>query len=382
MSDSVKSVSVVLLHAYSPKNSGDGLLVELSLGILREAFGNPVVNVVALEADAFEGIDVLQWRGPIGFGDSARGRRLGMLSTVALGANEEIRKSVRDADIVVAVGGGYLRGGSASELLKTAGAHLGQMRLAARDGSKAVYFPQSIGPFHPLAQSIFLRQLRKFATVALRDDRSLADFGAAPGVKRMPDLAVMQLATQEALSRPSYVGGKPIIVARNIPRPRGYYEFLQQASASNEFDWALQSVGGGNDDYGITERLSGKPPRKLAEVMAASSPRVVVSTRLHGSMAALLEGFPTVHLSYERKGWGAFDDLGISEFVLNARDADLSTVNRLIDQIDRDPAGYWERVDASIPRILRSRAQLIDSVRAAHASGPRTSTHEDTRMSR
>ena len=35
-------IHVALLHAYSARNSGDGLLVDLSVGLLREAFGDAV----------------------------------------------------------------------------------------------------------------------------------------------------------------------------------------------------------------------------------------------------------------------------------------------------------------------------------------------------
>lgn len=41
---------------------------------------------------------------------------------------------------------------------------------------------------------------------------------------------------------------------------------------------------------------------------------VVISVRLHGSLQSMISGCPSIHLSYERKGFGAFSDLGVSEY--------------------------------------------------------------------
>jgi polysaccharide pyruvyl transferase WcaK-like protein len=42
------STHVVLLHAYSSKNSGDGLLVDLSIDLLKQAFGETTrVSIIA-----------------------------------------------------------------------------------------------------------------------------------------------------------------------------------------------------------------------------------------------------------------------------------------------------------------------------------------------
>jgi hypothetical protein len=43
-----------LLHAYSARNAGDGLLVDLSLALLREAFGPQTrVSIMAADPESF-----------------------------------------------------------------------------------------------------------------------------------------------------------------------------------------------------------------------------------------------------------------------------------------------------------------------------------------
>ena len=51
----MKTPEVFLLHAYSPRNSGDGLLVKLSLRAIRSAGIVGPVTVVCLDKAAFAG---------------------------------------------------------------------------------------------------------------------------------------------------------------------------------------------------------------------------------------------------------------------------------------------------------------------------------------
>lgn len=356
---------MLLLHAYSPKNSGDGLLVELARATVLKALGSADFRVVASDADAFEGDEYAQW-GPPGIGRSTRiPRRITMLATGILGGSKSIQSLVREADVVVGVGGGYLRGGALGPAIKSWGAHFGQLRLAAREGHKAIYLSQSIGPFSGIYKSAVARNLAKLHTVYARDDRSVSEFSNVASIVRMPDMAVLELATAKQHSRASLaLGDKPVFVARELTRPRKYYDLLDKASKSGQFEWALQSTGGGNDDYPLTKRLGHQEPRTMQSVLAESSPRIVVSTRLHGALSSLIAGFPAVHLSYERKGWGAYEDLGLGDYVLNARDATLPQINDLMDRIRACPEDFWATIETNRLKIQKMHNSLISTVRS------------------
>lgn len=356
---------VLLLHAYSPKNSGDGLLVELARATVLKALGSADFRVVASDAIAFEGDEYIQW-GPPGIADSTRiPRRLAMLATGILGGSKSIQALVREADLVVAVGGGYLRGGSLGPAIKSWGAHFGQLRLAAGEGRKAVYLSQSIGPFSGLYKRAIAKNLAKVHTVYARDDRSVSEFSDVASIVRMPDMAVLELASAPQHPRASLaLDAKPVFIARELTRPRNYYALLDEASKSDQFEWALQSTGGGNDDYPLTKRLSNQEPRTMKAVLADNTPRIVVSTRLHGALSSLIAGFPAIHLSYERKGWGAYEDLGLGDFVLNARDATLPQINALMDRIRARPDEFWSTIEVNRVKIQEMHNALIDTVRS------------------
>lgn len=364
---------VLLLHAYSPKNSGDGLLVELAKSTVTKALGTVDFRVIASDAEAFPGDEYLQW-GPPGLGQGAGvPRRVAMLATGVFGGSGSIRALVRDADLIVAVGGGYLRGGSLGPAVKSWGAHFGQLRLAAAQGHKSIYLSQSIGPFSGVYRRAIARNLAKIRTVYARDDRSLAEFSDVPSMVRMPDMAVLELATAPTDPRSSMpVTGKPVFVARELTNPRRYYGLLDDISESDQFEWALQSTGGGNDDYPLTKRLGFQEPRSMQSVLSEDSPRIVVSTRLHGALSSLIAGFPAIHLSYERKGWGAYEDLGLDDFVLNARDATLPQINDLIGRIRSHPSEFWDRIANKRVEIQKVHDSLITNVRSI-VSRPETS---------
>ena len=340
---------VLVLHAYSPTNSGDGLLVDLALQTLRHAIGDFDYHVVASDATGFGDERYIQW----GVGHRGRfglPRRIAMMSTGVFGAPGNVVKLAEHADLIVAVGGAYLRGGGLVESLKSAGAHYGQLKLAAKHGAKAIYLPQSIGPFTGVYRNMMDRQLSAIGAVFVRDEKSFRDWMHLKGVSRAPDMAILEWArTFDGGTQLSDAG--PVFVARELSRPRKYGELLESVRQSGRYEWAVQATGGGNDDFPLTRKFSPTEPRLLHEMLSEQRPRVVVSTRLHGSLSSLIAGYPSVHLSYERKGFSAFSDLGLSEFVLSARDATLGEIEARVATITRDPQAYWSTLARQIDEI-------------------------------
>lgn len=353
---------VVLLHAYSPKNAGDGLLVQLAEQLIADALGTTEIVVIAADASAFARADVTQWGGPIA-GKAGLSRNLSMVSTVFLGPSRSIRAAVAKADLVVAVGGGYLRGGHFLESLKSLGAHYGQLRLAATVGEFAVYLPQSIGPFHGVYLTAIRSRLRRISSVMVRDDRSARDLATVSTVERIPDLAVLEIAKTISRSTQSIPSGPPVVVARNLKNPRHYYDLLAEIASTGSYDWAVQSEVGANNDRPLTERFAKDTVPTLSHIFEGRQPRIIISTRMHGALSALLKGFPAIHLSYERKGWGAFDDLGLPEYVLPARDAQLETIRSLELKIMDDPQRYWNAVRLKMPEILAQHTSVVQKLR-------------------
>ncbi len=96
-------------------------------------------------------------------------------------------------------------------------------------------------------------------------------------------------------------------------------------------------------------------------------PRVVVAVRLHAALMALAAGHYVVHLAYERKGFGAFGDLGIDPWVHTVNGFDVETV---LDQVSRllgdddVRADYNSRLAASSGALAEARGRITRELAA------------------
>ncbi|GMA30387.1 polysaccharide pyruvyl transferase family protein [Litorihabitans aurantiacus] len=352
-------MKILLVHAYSPRNTGDGLLVDLARDVVHQAVPDAQIVCVALDAGAFGTSDVVQWSPAAQVTDP---RRAVLLAGV-LGPHRALRAAFADADLIVAVGGGYLRASTVGEGVKSFLAHVSQLRLVARSTAPSVYLPQSIGPYPAPVRRLVQRLLARIDLVCVRDDRSRAELAAAGTLERFPDLAVLEAGTMDRALQARTIDDVPVVVARELPGPRNYHRLLDGLGRALGPVWAVQSTASNNNDVPLTARLAGTDdPPLLRDVLAGGTRRVVISTRLHGSMAALLAGSPTIHLSYERKGWGAFEDLGIARHVHNARNVDVDTVLAGVREITEDPATYWASVNERLPAVAARHRELVERV--------------------
>ncbi|MCC8394822.1 polysaccharide pyruvyl transferase family protein [Paraburkholderia sp. MMS20-SJTR3] len=378
-----KPTRVVLLQAYSSKNSGDALLVDLSVALLKRAFGDATeVAIVAADPASFAGYPNVYPAPVLAQSGLARvGGALGGLFAGGLYSRmRELSQRLASADVVVGVGGGYLRARNLSEALKLEAGHLLQMRAACRSGKPVVYLPQSIGPAIPALplRNHLTRMLGRFSAVFVRDDRSAAFLARNANTRRASDLAVLDIERRSAqiaaLARDADQQVRHVaFVLRKAPSWNALQRQRYQASTRKlirelagrcRISFAVQSTGRGNDDLayyrsiGIQRELV-----SLKELLATDRPDVVVSVRLHGALESILSGVPAYHLSYERKGFGAYGDLGLNDWVSNAADFDPAGViaTILAPGAIRE---FWANTSRACERIRADRDEIIAALRA------------------
>lgn len=342
---------VLLLHAYSATNAGDGLLVVESLDLLREAFGDDTeFTIAALHPRTFVGLDAR-------IVDAKPGTR---------GWGREFRDLLRgiDAfDVVAGVGGGYLRTGTASESVKTLLAHGPQLAALRRFHGPIVYLPQSVGPLRWDRLGLIRRWLRRVDDLYLRDDRSVDEVSLA-NIRRVPDLAL--LSTGWAQRAGTDVIARPVLSTRYV-HGRLPADVVRLAAELGEFDGYVQSTGAGNDDRRAVAESGPADILERADLLDGSRRRVVVAVRLHAALMAMRAGHWVVHLAYERKGFGAFQDLGLSEYVHNVNAFDAAAVRAQVATLLADPearASYDERVTRALATFAQRRATIVDELRA------------------
>jgi polysaccharide pyruvyl transferase WcaK-like protein len=378
-----RAIHVALLHAYSSRNAGDGLLVDLSIDLLREAFGPTVrVSIVAADPASFPDYPDVQ-PAPV-LADTGVSRVMSALGSVLPISMNPAMSKLRDllhrVDLIVGVGGGYLRARHTVEALKLKAGHLSQMHAARAAGKPTVYLPQSIGPAanHPLLARHMRSLLAPFNAVFVRDDRSAAFLARNANTHRAPDLAVLAFGQRAAalLARAVTTRAPPAHIAFVLRGPpawsatqRARYHsstlaLIQRLRASCRLSFAVQSKGRGNDDSAFYRELGIEATQSLKSVLAEDTPDAVVSVRLHGALEAILHGVPAYHLSYERKGFGAYADLGLDNWVANAADFHADAVAATLLGPDARQQ-FWQAAGAGLERLKQQREQILVTLRAA-----------------
>ncbi|WP_454041078.1 polysaccharide pyruvyl transferase family protein [Cellulosimicrobium sp. Marseille-Q8652] len=345
--------SAVVLHGYSAANKGDGLLVEHALDVVRQVLGDEAdVTVVANHPETFRGL-------PVTVVDSGIRRR---------GVSRDYLRLLRSLDrydLVLGVGGGYLRFGRPLEAVKAGLVHLPQLAAAARTAAPTVYLPQSVGPLRGPSRPVVRRLLRGVDVVLARDDRTVAEL-ALGNVVRTSDLALGDIDVDRRGALPFDEAALPVLSVRyvdgGITRP-----LARLAEAMRPFDGYVQSTAGANDDRAAMASLAPGTTLGYDELVGSpASARVVVAVRMHAALMAIRAGHYVVHLSYERKGFAAFGDLGLSDLVHNVRSLDPAVVAGQVRALRHDPgarADYDRRMAEAVATFGPRRAQVVEVVR-------------------
>lgn len=345
-------MKVLMLHGYSATNAGDGLLVEESINVLREALGSDVTfTVTALHPETFAHVDahVIDAR-PTARGWSPEYR--------------DLRGRMAEFDIVVGVGGGYLRAGTLTEYAKTLLAHAPQLRLLNRYRGPIVYLPQSVGPFRWDIAGVLRRLLRRVDTIYLRDDRSVAELKLTSAT-RIPDLALLSSGWAPREVTPEVAA--PTVLTTRFVGGRLPKDVVALAEMLTPFDGYVQSTGAGNDDTAAVAQTAPSRILERQEFLGPGTRRVVVAVRLHAALMALRAGHWVIHLAYERKGFGAFADLGLPEYVHNVNSFDPTVVFKQVDSLRHQPEtrkAYDSQLKTAQSGFAAERARLVRGIRS------------------
>ncbi|MFZ5654734.1 MAG: polysaccharide pyruvyl transferase family protein [Pseudomonadota bacterium] len=371
---------ILIAHAFSRRNEGDGLLVDLTMETLRQAgIHTDEFCVLALDAASFADLpNVVQAPGEWAARVTPRLFKAGvevgldLLSSMleprlALGTVASVARKARG---IVAVGGGYLVTDSINRQLGVLVNHLIQLRIASRIQAPTVYLPQSVGPLGGPIGAWVRAKLRGVDRIYVRDAESETELRSSNS-RRCPDLAVLKLSrTFSDIKLKETDPSSTVLVLRDLPNANGYTSRLIRL-IENVSDpvFAVQAdVEGPRGDRAFYGRLRIPSAGSFSELRKNGPPRVVVSVRLHGAISALMAGFPAVHLAYERKGWGAYADLGLEDYVHDARNFSPDAVAKQVREIQADPTGFWRRVENACAALREKHDELVSDLRGRLAN--------------
>ncbi len=356
---------ILLTDHYNSYNRGDAAILDGMLIALREECPDAsfvVVSDYPEVAGEAHGIPALAW-GVMGYrsrsalaGWLARSLAWTLLARLGwppdgllVGWERPLMAAYRQADLVIASGGSYLRTGYRSSWLR-----LWQMLLAKLLGRKVMLYAQSIGPFDPGSrlERWAALVLDRVDAITLRDAESArvlqrmgvsrprievtADAAlclAPPNVRRdaagRPEIGVsvihwhkFRLGSMDAYTAAVAEALDHLIVAWDAR-----VQFLSTTVAPPGL--VMNVSGTGFDDRAAAEQVLARMQHRQRATLqegplsvSALHARIAehdlwIGTRLHSTILATTALVPCVGIAYEPKMYGYFAELGLEEFVLD-----------------------------------------------------------------
>jgi len=405
--------NILIVNTHSVLNSGDAAIVLAQIEWLRMAL--PGVRIAltsrtpATDGPFYEalGVRVIPsiFDPPSLFAGLASKVLGSVASLLRVEAKTELFRAIRRADLVIGSGGGYFYSNRAAGPGPMFLQNILHLKLARLMKKPVVLFPQSFGPtFNPAAERLLRNMLEDVGVrhVLVREDHSRrfleSLLGNAFDESRFdfcPDMAFWLEPGREAENPGTWAAWpRPVtaVTVRNWDFPdcrtggrkeRMRWEYLaglEETAVRIHRKWSgtilvfPQSRGPGlfeNDrtaSLRLFEAMKKKiPARNLAWVdfPDAVSPRAVLSflsradlllaTRFHSALLALIGGVPVLSLSYQPKSSGMMKTLGLERYSIDIAEAGPEVLWPLAEEL----MGRWGRLRPEIgARIGRMRETI------------------------
>jgi colanic acid/amylovoran biosynthesis protein len=408
-------MGVLILNTCSTLNRGDAAIVLGQIQLLREHFPDARITLTSKTPARDRGfygpmgIEVLPPLMPaLSTYDGFKGKLVGGTRTMfALREKRELLQAFRDADLVLACGGGYLY--SYRSLLPgtTFWQNIVHARLALVLGKPLVFLPQSFGPFaSSLAQGGVKRLLEapRVVKIYAREEvsfqlvRRLLRPEQQAKVALCPDMALYLARDNDesSLAGDALDLPRPILVV-NL-REWGFPEAGSPAASRWKREQYLDAFGRvarffverykgsavvvpqalgpdpAEDDRPVcrefcrlaAERIAVRGAVQYLEpdtsslcgfMAILSQATLLLGTRLHSCLLGLVAGVPAISVGYQHKSQGTLDLLGMGRFNANI---DGVSADRLIGLVE-EVMSCREEIQAVVRSRLR---QAVDRIEA------------------
>ena len=416
---------ILILNTHSSLNAGDAAIVLAQVKFLRGVFNSVEISLTSrtpeLDAKVYasEGVRVIPPVLPAPSVFDGIGRKIaGAARNLAdLRAKRDFLKAAREADLVIASGGGYFW----SKRRLVPGLMFLQnilhLRLVERMKKPLVLFPQSFGP---LASPFHRRLLRKtleagsVTKIFAREQRSadflgglIADAGTRAKIDVCPDLTFLLAEEVGPAPAPVQVDPlpKPVVAltlrqwdfpeaAGRAERRRFGQEYFGELARFCEYIIRdrkgsvliyPQSRGPGafEDDRPVSRAFYAKlraalpsAPVRYFEDNASTSLEaastllsradLVLATRFHSALLALVRGVPALAIGYQPKTQGIMARLGLDKYAFEISRVKSSDLRAAAEDILASPAAFRERVR---PRLVEMKGEVTEKLGRALGLG-------------
>lgn len=411
---------ITISHVYSEDNKGDAALLSVLLSDIKKVYPKAKLTILTLDSvpvhHTFEGVPVKKSFMYYSL-NKFRSRPMTLMNTLfVMNATmiwastkrifgisiplpkrlAEVCRIYENSDLVLPVGGGYLRSqkkGIGS--LLNVGQLLHPYIIASLLGKPTILYTQSVGPFASKPEKWLVKRVLNTCVTAaiIREEVSmklLKRIGVTIPLHRSVDSGfAFKPTTKYDLRRKLHISPTQIIfgiTARQwldetqqakyeqalaetidyvITKYKAKVVLIPQVTAEfhNDDDRIVHSriasiVRHSDDVYALNNKLS------HGEVKAAyNSLDFLIGTRFHSVIFALTSNVPAIAIEYEHKTGGIMHDLDLDEWVIKMHDVNPAWLKKSVDILVRNSKAYKTHLKSILPAYIRETKQPIHIVK-------------------
>lgn len=401
---------IIISHVYSSDNKGDAALTSVLIADLKRKFPRAELTILKLDTvtnnGQFEGVPeklsfmyyaLNKYRNPL----VKLAYTVYMMSATLLWAISrrrlylpahlrEIAALYAQADLIVPVGGGYIR--SRAGLLNRFNIPLllHPLLLGYLLHKPTVLYSQSLGPFQNTLEKLMVAfVLRRMTLILVREDTSvalLARMGVTRNVVRAIDSGFLLDSKKPTNVRKRYKvpAGKLLVgvTVRSWLKGAAQTRYEQAVAAAldtlvvtnNAHVMFIPQVTAskGDDDRVVSRKVYDAMKRQGDATLIEDAPDhhrikamynnldMLLGTRFHSVIFSLTSYVPVLAIEYEHKTSGIMHDLHLDEWVIKIEEATAAKLTTLLQKLARHQSEYRIHLRRYLPPYIRQAEQTVD----------------------
>ncbi|MFA7169672.1 MAG: polysaccharide pyruvyl transferase family protein [Candidatus Paceibacterota bacterium] len=425
-------MKIVITNAYARKSGGDMAILSSLIFELRRVFKNPDIIVATIDDPAKMCEALLNVKCMSSLITSAWGEkttRINKLFTLLrshlsailwslvyrytkkqvdwlLKKNEkEEMHQLAEADLVIGVGGGYIREGPGIMKIIDLVLVLRMLSLSLFLGKKTFLYSQSIGPFSNRAQEKFaacvLKRMQLIVTRESVSRRLLKKMGVSDKIVLESTDAAFLIRNQNCSLQPlpaevvnikkDYVGPLVGVTARE------WLSADSQEKFEKEFARALDEISEkydahilfipqttfpqkDDDDRIVQKRIFENMQQKNRATCMEGSYEYqellsiydnldfLIGTRFHSAIFTLIAKVPTLVIAYEHKAVGIMEDLGLAAWVLDIREVNAPLLVDSFARLCEQREEYLNQLNGVLPAYIIRAERAVERIKEVYCS--------------
>lgn len=410
---------VLISHVYSSDNKGDAALTSVLIADIRRIFPTATITIASLEGTSgqtFEGVPVET--SFMAYALSGYRNNIAKLAYTAymvpatmlwavlyrltkhdMWLPSHIRRVTRlyaNADLIVPVGGGYLRSRPGLRNRLNVPLLLHPLIIGRLLQKPTVLYAQSVGPFQNRAEEQLVAWvLRRMSCILLREDRSLEllrKLGVHRGVHRAVDSGFLLQSTAPSRVREQYHIPKNKrllgVTVRSWLSGRAQQRYEKAVASAldvfiKEYDAHVifipqVTAAKGDDDRIVARRVQKAMRRKKNVTVVEETPDhhaiktmydgldILLGTRFHSVIFSLTSLVPVVAIEYEHKTSGIMHDLALDKWVLPIEEVTRDKLLLLLRNVVTDYQAYQAILRKRVPPYQDEARQTAEHLRETY----------------